>query len=339
MSELINYSVLDPTLKIDLVLYGIRREIFYDIDARVHVHKPTFKFNNRVRFISTIRTLWYLRQAVKRISPDVILSFGEYWNNFVLLSLMGLHYPIFVSDRSQPDKGLGGFHELLRKNLYRKARGVIAQTEQAKRIYYNLYQHPNIRVIGNPIRKIQARPLVKKENIVLSVGRLISSKNFDKLINAFLDLEIKDWKLIIVGYDHLKQNNYELLDELIKRRGAESIVELVGKQEVVDQFYLRSKIFAFMSESEGFPNVIGEAMSAGLPVISYDCSAGPSEIVENGKDGFLVAVGDYEGFKSKLRLLMENPDMVVRLGENARRSISRFSLDVIGKQYWEFLGI
>ena len=71
----------------------------------------------------------------KTLNRTAVLSFGEYWNSFVLIALFGLKYPVFVSDRCQPDKSLGKFHDLLRKNLYPKAAGIIAQTEKAEEIY------------------------------------------------------------------------------------------------------------------------------------------------------------------------------------------------------------
>jgi hypothetical protein len=79
----------------------------------------------------------FLRKKVKNIDPDTILSFGEYWNNLVLLSLYGLKYPVYISDRSQPDKDLGRVQNRLRDLLYPKAAGFIAQTSKAKEICLN----------------------------------------------------------------------------------------------------------------------------------------------------------------------------------------------------------
>ena len=107
------------------------------------------------------------------------------------------------------------------------------------------------------------------------VGRLIKTKHQDKLIEMFAKVSLPDWKLIIVGYDHLKQHNMERLKELAKNLDIEQRVVFTGKQDNIDEIYSKSSIFAFTSSSEGFPNVIGEAMAAGLPVIAFDCVAGP----------------------------------------------------------------
>ena len=109
------------------------------------------------------------------------------------------------------------------------------------------------------------------------VGRLIKTKHQDNLIKIFASINKKDWKLVIVGYDHLKQMNMEPLKKLALDHGLADRVVFAGKQSDVEKYYLSSKIFAFTSSSEGFPNAIGEAMAAGLPVVAYNCVAGPAE--------------------------------------------------------------
>ncbi len=337
MGELANLFSNKSNIEVHLILYGIKRDIFYPIPASVIVHRPLFIFDDSWRMISTFRTLFFLRRKVKNIRPDAMLSFGEYWNSFVLLALYGLKFPLFVSDRSQPDKSLGIMHEKLRQWLYPKATGVIAQTAVAKNVYLTKYRHQNIRVIGNPIRNILDKDQISRENVVLTVGRLIESKQQDKLIEIFAKINRPDWKLVIVGYDHLKQENRHKLEDLAQKLNIEKSVLFVGKQSNVDDFYLSSKIFAFTSISEGFPNAIGEAMSAGLPVVAFDCVAGPSEMIEEGQNGFLIPLLDLDLFRMKLELLMEEVVLRERLGAYARESISRFSKENIGEQFFQFI--
>jgi len=85
-----------------LILYGLKRNVFYEIPSNLIIHMPSFEFNNKKRTLSIIKTLWFLRKKLKSIKPNAVLSFGEFWNNFVLLACLGMKLPIFVSDRSQP---------------------------------------------------------------------------------------------------------------------------------------------------------------------------------------------------------------------------------------------
>lgn len=338
MSELTSYFATKINIETHLILYGLNREIFYPIPDNVIVHKPKFSFNNKKRLASTLKTILYLRKTISNIAPTSVLSFGEYWNNFVLLSMLGLKYPVYVSDRSQPDKSLGKLQDYLRKNLYPTAKGIILQTEKAKEIFLKSIKHHNIAVIGNPIRELgQIEPKPQKEKTVLMVGRLIRSKNQDKLIEIFAKINAPDWKLMLVGYDHLKQKNMDRLKALVKDLGLDDRVIFTGKHDKVEELYLQSSIFAFTSSSEGFPNVIGEAMSAGLPVVAFDCVAGPSEMIDDGKNGFLIPLFDSAQFEKKLSLLMNNQSLREELGANALQSIQRFSKDSICNEFYRFI--
>jgi glycosyltransferase involved in cell wall biosynthesis len=337
MSELATYFCGKPELEVHLILYGIKRDIFYSIPENIIIHKPQFEFDNAKRTWSTIRTIFFLRKQIKEIDPYKVLSFGELWNSFVLLSILGLKYPVFVSDRCQPDKSLGALHDRLRNWLYPKAKGVICQTEIAKNIYSKMFQHENFVVIGNPIRKIEANPEIPKENIVLTVGRLIKSKHHDELIKMFADINPKDWKLVIVGDDALKQRNKVKLEDLVRELDMQDKIQLLGKRSDVDDFYNRAKIFAFTSSSEGFPNVIGEAMSAGLPVIAYDCIAGPSDLVSHNNSGYLIDLHDRKNFKIALNRLINNEGDRTSLGNYGNEIIELYSVYSIGLKFHELL--
>ena len=338
MAELANHFSRKENVEVHLILYGIKRDIFYTLNKNIHLHKPAFVFNDASRKLSTLKTWWYLRKKIKALKPDAVLSFGEGWNSFVLLATLGLRLPVFVSDRGQPDKNIGSVQHTLRRWLYPFAKGVIAQTATAKKIYHTLYKHSNIQTIGNPVRAINAgNRQYERKNIVLMVGRLINTKHQDKLIELFVKINHPQWKLVLVGYDHLKQQHMQRLKELVIKMGAAESVELAGKQADVDRYYLGSKIFAFTSSSEGFPNVIGEAMSAGLPVVAFDCVAGPSEMIADNINGFLIPLFDYDQFQHKLSLLMENETLRESFGWHARESIQRFSIATIGDTYFDFI--
>lgn len=337
MSELAGYLCRQNDLEVHLVLFGKDPSLFYLVPENLIIHKPKANFNNRLRFIYSIGRLFYVRRTVRGISPVTVLSFGEYWNNLVLLSLLGLRFPIYISDRSQPGKDLGAFHNFLRNLLYRTASGYIAQTRYAADLAIRKNWNKNVRIIGNPVRQIAPALKPEKENIVLSVGRLVRTKHFDDLVRAFVEIGNPDWKLMIVGGDAQKQTVGKELRALIHSLNAEESVFLEGNQSDTDNYYRRSRIFAFMSSSEGFPNVVGEALSAGLPVVSYDCLAGPSDLISDGKNGFLIPLFDRELFKKKLTLLMANSEIESIMSQAATSSIKNFESGIIGKQFYDFI--
>ena len=324
-------------IELHLMLFWKDRNIFYDIPRNIIIHKPSFQYTNGQRVWFTLRTILYIRKELRQLRPDRILSFGNYWNSLVLLSTIGMRLIIYVSDRSKPDKDMGKLQNWLRRKLYPKASGIVAQTHKALEIYQRMTLNDNIVVIGNPIRSINLGNNQQREKIILSVGRLINTKHYDRLINIFAEIDNPDWKLYIVGGDALRLHNSERYKRQIADLHLEQKVVMTGMQKDVEQYYHSASIFVFPSSSEGFPNVIGEAMSAGLPVVSYDCIAGPSDMIEDGKNGFLVPVFDDDTMKERLVYLMENESERNAMGDYARESIKKFSSETICQKFFDFI--
>lgn len=337
MSQLIEeFSSRDDVI-IDLILVGRKREISYSLPASIHIHRPEFPFDDGKRFASTVKTVRFIRKKVNELQPDTILSFGEYWNNLVLLSLTGMSYPVYISDRSEPGKNLGTLQNRLRNMLYPKAVGYIAQTDRAAEIAKENNWNQNITVIGNPIRQITANGAQQRENIVLTIGRFIKTKHFDHLVEVFAEINQPGWKLVIVGDDAKKQQLSKELKALIHDLNVEEKVSMVGYRSNVEDFYNESKIFAFTSSSEGFPNVIGEALSAGLPVVAYDCDAGPSDMISDGVNGHLVPLFDKDTFRKKLQDLMSDEELRIRFSSRTRDKIANFENQEIADRFFQFI--
>lgn len=102
---------------------------------------------------------------------------------------------------------------------------------------------------------------------------------------------------------------------------------------------MESSIFAFTSRTESFGMVLIEAMSCGLPVISYDCENGPRDIICNHYNGFLIPDNDTEQFTRKLLELMESPALREKFGRCARRSIACYDENIVMKQWDDLLSI
>jgi GalNAc-alpha-(1->4)-GalNAc-alpha-(1->3)-diNAcBac-PP-undecaprenol alpha-1,4-N-acetyl-D-galactosaminyltransferase len=81
MSEIIEFCSRKPEVELHLVLFGIKREIFYEIPKSVLIHKPDFEFENTKRFWHTLKTIYFIRKTIKKINLNTVLSFGELWTN------------------------------------------------------------------------------------------------------------------------------------------------------------------------------------------------------------------------------------------------------------------
>lgn len=333
MSGLVNYLSTKEYLKCYLILL-CNKENFYKLNKNVIEVKP--KFSNNNKFIYIIKTLFYLRNNLKKIKPDSVLCFGETYNSFALLASLGLGLNIFVSDRSKPNKDWGFFHNKLRKILYPKAKGLIAQTKYAKNFIEKEVGHKNIKIIPNPIENskfISKKEITKRENIIITVGRLVQSKRIDILIDVFSKINNNKWKLWILG-DGPERKSLE--KKAIENGKIDNIVFWGNKLEI-HEMYAKSKIFAFTSESEGFPNAILEAMATGLPCIAFDCIAGPGDLIENGKNGYLIKIGDFDSFCEKMILLMNNEDLINQFSISAQEKAMNYEMNKIGDEYQNFL--
>ena len=336
MSILLNNFAQQKNTEISVLLIGRYRKVEFELHENIKVFKPSFTFDNTKRNISTLKTLSFIRKTIKSIQPDCILSFGEIWNNLVLLSLRGLDFPVYISDRSQPDKNLGKLHNFLRNLLYPKAIGYIAQTSSAAEIAKSKHWNKNISIIGNPARDLNL-PKVKQENIVLSVGRLIPTKNIDKLIQVYSEIDNASWQLEIIGGNAKKTNLLNTYKKRVKDLDKTSQIKLLGEQKNIEEYLAKSKIFAFMSTSEGFPNALAEAMFAGCACIAYDCIAGPSDMIDDGVNGFLIPVGNQELYQKKLELLMTDQSLREKFGKNAQEKMKQFDADKIAKRFYDVL--
>lgn len=330
VSEFSNYYAKSEEYQVTILMYGNNIGTNYSLSDKVKIITPKRSFDKRFRIFSGMWALFFLRFQIRKLAPDYAISFGEYWNNFVLLSVLFTSRKIFVADRCQPDKYLGRMHEFLRQKLYPKSAGFIVQTVYAKKYFEGRLRNTKIHVLPNPINYDNTKVSdSEREKIVLSVGRLIDSKNFDVLIRIFSKVRQPGWKLVIVGdnvNDPLKIIN---LKALTQELNVQNFVELVGHQSDVSAFYRRAEIFAFTSKSEGFPNVLIEAMSFNLPVIAYDCPAGPSDIIIDTVNGYLIPLDNETEFSNSLETLMKNDTLCRELGVNAGQSISRFSLNSV----------
>lgn len=151
--------------------------------------------------------------------------------------------------------------------------------------------------------------------VILSVGRLEPPKDFPTLLEAFAKLRrSRDVRLVILGEGSLSSQ----LKELARRLGVSMNVDLPGFVDNPYAFMRKADLFVLSSAWEGFGNVLVEAMACGTPVVSTACPSGPDEILENGRWGRLVPVGDVDALAAAMAATLdenEHPDVATRAGE------------------------
>ena len=309
---------------VHLVTFASKSEIpFYPLHKNVKLHSLYLlegQASGIKRLFGIVGRLYHLRQKIKQISPDRILSFIDVMNVTVLLATLGLRIPVIVSERIDPNFHLiSGFYNFLREKIYFRAKNIVVQTISAAK-YFPLNK---ISVIPNLVAKPRSQ---KNEwihgNNMINVGRLSSQKNHDVLIQAFSKIhpDFPNLTLTIYGEGSERAN----LESLIKYLKLKNHVFLPGVFLDIQSKLLEADLFVFPSRYEGFPNALCEAMAVGLPVIASNCS-GNIDVVQDGVNGVLVDVGDLDGLVHALTDLLVDPEKRCQIGEKAKEITQTYS--------------
>ena len=236
---------------------------------------------------------------------------------------------VTISERSNPLIYKYGIRGQIRKILYRFANRLVVQTEFIKQYYSKYVPKSKIQVINNPIKIINNNDF-KKEKIILTVGRLDSNKNQKQLITSFHRANNMNWKLIICGEGPLRNE----LENLILQLKLSEHVFLKGNVQNVNDYYSNASIFALTSFSEGFPNVVLEAMSYGCACIRTNCVVGSNDMINNNHNGFVVETNDTETLDARLNQLMSNEELRQKFIKNSNEKLKNYSISDISKK-WE----
>lgn len=155
-------------------------------------------------------------------------------------------------------------------------------------------------------REIPPHPWLIEDGppVILSAGRFARVKDFPTLIRAFHKLSmVIPARLILLGEGGERNN----LAALVRELDLEDRVSMPGWVDNPYTFMARASLFATSSRMEGLPTVLIEALACGCPCVSTDCPSGPAEILEGGRTGRLVPIGDVEALAEAMRLTIENP--------------------------------
>jgi len=231
-----------------------------------------------------------------------------------------------------PGINLGRLIGTARKVFYRFATGIIVQTSAAADVVKRQTGVKNIGIIPNPVNVINTDISFKKKQII-TIGRLAKEKGHIILIRAFAKLKVKDWTLHIIGDGPERIN----LEQEIALLGISERVIFYGHLRDFGNIIGESEIFVLPSFYEGFPNSLIEAMSVPLACISSDCTAGPSDIIEDGINGILFETGNTESLAESIEYLIRNPDLRIKLAKEAFKVREKLAFDKIAGLYLDFI--
>ena len=307
---------------------------FYTLPAsvtRARVHLPTFR---AAGLFGGVPRLFKLTRALKNTRPQVVISFMTI---SVLASCLLLRIPYIYGDHLDVRHlTYSRKWEFLRNIFLRFASTVTVLSQRDLQFLHKHHPRWRAQVVYNPAlvpaEKDYPRPAFMEadKKYVLAVGRLTAQKGFDRLLSAWQQARLPSWHLAIIGGGEDEQ----ILKAQAERLDILDSVDFVAPQKEVFSAYVHAQLFAMSSRAEGFPLVLLEAMSHGLPAVSFACT-GPDVIIRNGIDGILVKQDDVAALASALRELMQEEPKRQQFSERAREVVTRFSLQNYLDKYEE----
>ncbi|MEK0305908.1 glycosyltransferase family 4 protein [Bifidobacterium favimelis] len=309
-------------------LYERRSPVFYDISDDVkHVSiYPEEKHGVWRYFLTCYRIRHFLRDYSVDIAIDVDCIFDLY----TLPAAAGLSTKVISWEHFNFNQNPQvPYRKIARRLAARYADAIVTLTEEDQRLYKgNLSLRCPIVTIRNPMQSMSTRPEYDKTSTnLLSVGRLTSQKGFDLLVQiaALVLPGNPDWHWQILG----EGEDRDLLEGQVIRAGLEKQVSFLGNRENVDDFYKKAAIFVLTSRYEGLPMVLLEAKAHRLPIVSFNCETGPAEIVDDGRNGFLIDGFDCNAMAGKLEELMRSQAKRQEFSSAAGLHSDRFDIDKI----------
>ncbi len=287
-----------------------------------------------------VKRLLKVRKEILSVRPEVVLGVTEAGAVLALQALIGSRIPIVVFEHIDPSQQvLPAKVENLRQKLYPQARAVVCLTQRAlesfpDRIRRKGYVIPN--AVPEPEwAKVDTRTFQKDEYVAIYVGRLLNAqKRVDRAIIAFdrISASHPNWTFEIWGAGEDENE----LRNLVRNLSNGKKIKFMGATVDPVSVMKRSDLLLLTSQFEGMPLVIGEAMSVGLPVISFDCPTGPREMIRDSVDGVLVPNGDVDAFARELDRLMSNHPERLEMGMRACSIVERYSEPSV-MQKWDDL--
>lgn len=331
--------------------YNYEIEIISLYKNRKNGHKTNFKFHHNIKIsycdieydnkvsrnkletlILLIRRYYRLikdvRKVIKSIDTDIVITFHTPISIAAILNKKYIDGKLIVTEHSEYDNYPDKISKLLRKLLFKKSNKVVVLTELSKKRYEKFTN--NVVVIPNPLSFESNEVSSLNNNRIIAAGRLEVEKGFDLLIQAFKQIynKNKQWSLDIFGCG----GEYENLINLIKELKLDSNVRIYPFTKNLKEEMLKSDICVIPSRSESFSLVAIEAMECGIPCISFDTN-GPTSILRNNIDGIIVKKDNIELFGKKLDYLMNNIEIRLEYGKNAKKEAKKFHISKIAEKW------
>lgn len=326
--------------------YKLYSEPSFEIDERVRITylmediKPNKKeviyYKNNKNYSLLIKELFksikvlHLRKklmidAIKKLDTDVVITTRTLHNNWVSKYAKS-NYKKIAWEHNHHNNDKKYINKLV--NSCKNIDNLVLVSKELES-FYKTYLGNKVKYIPNCLDNVPKQASKLDQKNIISVGRLSKEKGFDDLLKLFKKISSKhaDWKLNIIG-DGMERNNLlDLAEEL--KLSDKVIFHGYQDKDYIKDIMLNSSIYVMTSHTESFGLVLIEAMSYGIPCLSYTSAQGANEIIDNDINGYLIENRNEDEMIDKIEQLIEDEKLRLKLGKNAKLKSKDYSGDVV----------
>ena len=315
------------------------REVAFEIDFKVTIlnHREGCydKFMRRkIASLRLLHTMSNFRKYERIYHPDVVISFLTTFNVYTIFALLGRSVPVIVCEHTTVTYKPPMREKIARDILYRFADAITVLTSKD----YDLWKehYPQLEIMPNPvvIRDI-SHEIQTREKRVIAAGRVTDweIKGFDNLLICWGRICHKhpDWKLCIAGLTDDASLKY--MKSVVEANACINVEFMGFRRDIFEQMQ-KSEVFVLTSRREGLPMALIEGMNAGCCCVAFDVVTGPSDIISDKENGFLVENQNIDKLTQALDDVMSNEVFRRRLAAKAPSAIEKFSTDNIARKWY-----
>lgn len=338
---LVGYKLADGGLeRVFANLTNLLQESGVEVHTIILETKITYKYSGKLLVLgrySKFIKYFILKRYLKKNNIKYVIDFRYRVNPLMELLFLNYIYAnkslIYTVHSSNLEEYFSSNRWIASKILKNK---IVAVSKGIQDNIQKFYSYDKSILIYNSIPRFESIPEVELPlKFIVAVGRLVELKQFNRLIESYSFSELPDNNihLVIVGDGPERSNLLSQVNNL----KLNDFVHLVGQKENPNDYIAKAHFLVLTSLYEGFPMVLLEALSIGIPVISFDCKSGPNEVVINNYNGILVDNQNFDELVHKMNTFVNDTVLYQKCKNNTIESVSKFNETIIKNQWLKIL--
>ena len=300
------------------------KEVFFDLDDQV-THIILNQFGEKSGIARQIRVI---HKFIKKEKIDVVINLEIGMGIYGIMASFRTRAKTITWEHANYFNNWGSkIFPYFRRFAAKYSDVLVVLTDKDKKNYEeNIRTKTPIYAISNPVNRHDFSYDVHSKTI-LSAGLLLPIKGYEKAIQVARKVfdVCPDWKWFICG-EGAERNH---LEELIRENNLQENLILMGTVQNMEEQYQKASMFVMTSQMEGLPMVLLEAKSWGLPLVSFDIMTGPSDIIQDGVDGYLVEEGNVDEMAERIVELIRDDSKRNGFSKESQSNMDKFEMEGI----------